>query len=427
MHNLYPLRGIPNQKQIWSWISFDVANQSFTLIINTLLFSKFFMEVVLEPGASHPNTKWSLVFTVSMLLTVVASPLAGAVADDRAWKKLALLITGFGCALLTCALGFIGPGDLWLAVLIYVPANFFFNLGENFLASFLPELGKREDFGKLSGFSWGVAYTAALLLLVITVIAMKVFQLEPVEKWRPLFVFAGLWFLLFAIPTMIFLKERPAPAHAPSNVLTVGFVRLAATLREIRNHRDIAILLIASFFYGIAMQVVIAFASKIATDYGFSSTGMVLFVAVITVSGIIGTLVPTFWQDKVGHRNTTIFLLLVWIVVCFFFAYFTYARNHAPDPAAYPTWPLWLLGNMIGFGLGSLGAANRAFVGFLTPPDRTAEFFGLWGLVFKLAAVGTIPFAAARDRLGDPASFLLLAGFLVIGLALTFAVREKPN
>ena len=90
-------------------------------------------------------------------------------------------------------------------------------------------------------------------------------------------------------------------------------------------------------------------------------------------------------------------------------------------------WPLWLLGNMIGFGLGSLGAANRAFVGFLTPPDRTAEFFGLWGLVFKLAAVGTIPFAAARDRLGDPASFLLLAGFLVIGLALTFAVREKPN
>jgi UMF1 family MFS transporter len=120
-------------------------------------------------------------------------------------------------------------------------------------------------------------------------------------------------------------------------------------------------------------------------------------------------------------------LLLVWLAVSLLFAGYTFAHGRAADPATFPTWPLWVLGNLIGFGLGSLGAANRAFVGFLTPPDRTAEFFGLWGLIFKLAAIGTIPFAVARDRLGDPASFLLLAGFVLIGLVITLCVNEKAG
>lgn len=78
---------------------------------------------------------WNLTYATSMLLVVIASPIAGAMADERAWKKRALLLTGFCCAGLTCALAFIGVGQFWLAVLLYVPANFMFSIGENFLGS----------------------------------------------------------------------------------------------------------------------------------------------------------------------------------------------------------------------------------------------------------------------------------------------------
>ena len=44
----YPLAGMPRQKQLWGWISFDIANQSFTLIINTLLFAIFFSQIVVR-------------------------------------------------------------------------------------------------------------------------------------------------------------------------------------------------------------------------------------------------------------------------------------------------------------------------------------------------------------------------------------------
>ncbi len=422
---LYPLRGLPRQGQLWSWISFDVANQSFTLVINTLLFSIFFQQVVVQDPA-RDDLFWSLTYATSMLLVVIASPIAGAIADERAWKKASLLVTGFLCAAFTCGLALIEPGQLWLAVALYIPANFLFSIGENFLSSFLPELSPREAFGRVSGFSWACSYSAALLLLVLTAAGMLAFGWKSPDSWRPLFVFAGLWFFAFAVPTLLFLQEKPAPANrAPGPLFAAAFRRLADSLGHIRRFRDVAMLFAASLFYGTGMSVIIMFASILAREFGFDDIQLVVFVAVITVSGILGTLVPTFFQDRLGHKRMTLLLLGLWIATTAGFALFAWLRTRAAEPAAFPTWPLWLVGNLIGFGLGSLGSANRAFVGFLTPSTRSAEFFGLWGLVFKLAAVFTIPFGFAKDAWGTPAALLVLLGFLVAGGGFTLFVDEQ--
>ena len=78
----YPLKGLPQQRQIWSWISYDVANQSFTLIVNTMLFSVFFGAVIVQDDTKDDRL-WSLAFGGSMLLAALLSPLAGAAAAER--------------------------------------------------------------------------------------------------------------------------------------------------------------------------------------------------------------------------------------------------------------------------------------------------------------------------------------------------------
>ena len=100
---------------------------------------------------------------------------------------------------------------------------------------------------------------------------------------------------------------------------------------------------------------------------------------------------------------------------------------HVASKAAgvFPVWPLWLIGNLLGFGLGSLGSANRAFVGYLAPPGREAETFGMWGLMWKLSAIMTFPFAWVKDTLGTPEALLLLAGFIAAGLVLTLFIDER--
>jgi hypothetical protein len=51
--------------------------------------------------------------------------------------------------------------------------------------------------------------------------------------------------------------------------------------------------------------------------------------------------------------------------------------------------------------------------------------FGIWGLMIKLAAVMTFPFAWVKDTAGSPQALLLLAGFIGVGLVLTLFVDEK--
>ena len=49
-------------------------------------------------------------------------------------------MTGLLCVGFTLSLGLIGPGGVVLAILLFVPGNVTFHLGENLLAGFLPEL-----------------------------------------------------------------------------------------------------------------------------------------------------------------------------------------------------------------------------------------------------------------------------------------------
>jgi UMF1 family MFS transporter len=225
---------------------------------------------------------------------------------------------------------------------------------------------------------------------------------------------------------MIFLQERPvAPRTQAGSVIGASIRRLAETCRHIRRYQDFALLLLASLFYGTGMTVIVMFASILAKEFGFTDVQLVIFVAVITVSGVVGTIVPTLCQDRLGHKRTTLLLLAVWCATTLGFVVFSWIRSHAADPNAFPRWPVWLLGNLVGFGLGSLGSANRAFVGYLAPVSRSAEFFGLWGLIFKLAAVLTIPFGLAKDAWGTTAALVVLLSFLVAGVVLTLFVNEQ--
>jgi UMF1 family MFS transporter len=424
-----PLKDVPTPRQLWSWISFDVANQSFTLLINTLLFPIFLSQVVVRDD-SIDDRVWALAFGSSMLITAIFSPIAGAMADERACKKKWMIGTGLSCGLLTCALALIDSGNLWLAVLLYVPANFAFSIGENFLASFLPSLARQDQVGRVSGFSWACAYSAALLLLIITAILMLACGLQSVESWRPFFVFAGLWFIAFTIPTMLWLKEPPmAKSSQPRrNLIIAGFSRLADSLRHIGQHRDLALLLIASLFYGTGMTVIVFYASKLAEEFGFTQVKLVLFVAVITVSGVIGTIVPTLFQDRIGHRRSILIFTTLWLFTALGFAGYSALHSahlalHPQSP--FPVWPLWLIGNLLGFGLGSLGSANRAFVSYLTPTGREAETFGIWGLVWKITAITTFPFAWVKDVVGNTEALLVLAAFVAVGLVLSIFIDEK--
>jgi MFS transporter, UMF1 family len=424
-----PFSGIPNKREVWAWGMYDLANQSFTLLINTLFFAVFFREVIVG-DPQRGVALWGAVFGGSMLLVVLASPIVGAIADSRAWKKAFLVITGLICVALTCSFGYLGPGMILLAIVLYIPANFCYNIGENFLASFLPQIATPRTMGRISAIGWAMGYIGALLLLICAFIMMRLFGWESKENWAPFFIFAGLWFLIFMIPTMLFLPERgtPDPRASTTSVQKLAHRRLMDTISHARRYAQLVRFFTAFFIYGMGVQTVIAFAAIITRDdFGFSETKLVLFILQLTITAGFAAILTSRYQDRLGHRRTIMIFLGIWA--------FSALGLTAMTALHLPEFVFWILANGVGLGLGGIGTASRALVAVFTPAHKTAEFFGLWGMVFKSAGViGPLAFGQLKGfltgwwpALATPLPLLLLTAFFVVGLLLLFRVDERAG
>ncbi len=108
---------------------FDFANSGFTTVVITAIFNAYFVSVVAS-NQEWATLAWTSALAVSYLLIILTSPLLGAYADAHSAKKRLLLLTTVGCLGFTALLSTIGPGDLWLAILFIILANFFFGSGE---------------------------------------------------------------------------------------------------------------------------------------------------------------------------------------------------------------------------------------------------------------------------------------------------------
>ena len=436
LSKLPPFRGLPNPREVFSWGMFDLANQSFTLLVNTLLFGPFLKLVVLD-GHAAGDFYWSLAVSLSMLVVVVSGPVLGAWADAAAMKKRFLVASAAVCVAFTIALGFLPAGSknnilapLLIAYALYIPANIAFNLGENFLASFLPEVSSRKTMGRVSAIGWTMGYIGALVLLALMALASIAFGIDEPAEQRPLLIVAGLWFAIMVIPTIVGLPERAEPDGRlkDATALKIAFVRIRASVAHARSYPDLLRLLAAFFVYAFGVQTVIFFAGIIITeDFQFEQAAQFLFLLLITITAGLGAVVSGRIQNRLGYLNTIIFYVLVWLVTTLGVATLV-AINAARAPLDEPpiTWPVWICAVGVGIGLGGIGTATRAAVGLFTPAHRTGEFFGLWGLTYKLAGmVGVLLFGAVRTLLGSVPSLIVLAGFFVLGAALLAPVRER--
>ncbi|GJM19126.1 MAG: MFS transporter [Phycisphaeraceae bacterium] len=426
MKKLNPFRGLDNPREVWAWGMYDLANQSFTLLIITLLFPIYFKKVVVGDEA-RGDALWSIAGSGSLLLVVLLSPFVGACADAWGAKKKILMITGALCAVLTIALGGLGAGDVAAAIVLFAAANLCYQLGENTLAGFLPEIATARNIGRVSATGWSMGYAGALVLQIIVVVAMLTLGLKSESRWAPFFVLAGVWFALGMIAPAVVLRETPARTLDPSagSVFGAALSRLVGTARQASHYKQLVRFLLAFFVYALGVQTIIYFAGIIARDFGLVEEQLMIFALQLTLTAGAAAIVTGFVQDRIGARTTVMIFLGVWIATALGLLALTLIPA---DVRADNQWAFWIVGNGVGIGLGGIGTASRSMVGRFTPRHKTAEFFGLWGMTYKFAGVvGVSSFGLVKAGIGEAASMGLLAGFFVVGLVLLVRVSESAG
>jgi UMF1 family MFS transporter len=89
----------------------------------------------------------------------------------------------------------------------------------------------------------------------------------------------------------------------------------------------------------------------------------------------------------------------------------------------------FVVGNLAGLGLGSSQSAARALVGLFSPIEKSGEFFGFWGLFWKLStAIGPLVFGLLSSATGSQRTAVLVTGlFFVAGMIGLFFIDEQKG
>ncbi|MFI3185706.1 MAG: MFS transporter [Methylococcaceae bacterium] len=419
------LMGTADRKELLSWALYDFANSGYTTVVQTTIFSAYFVAVIagaakgVAPGLA--TLLWSLAIGIANFIVMLIGPVLGAIADHRACKKAFLLVASVGCIASTALLALVGPGDIALGMVLIIVSAIMFSGGENLIAAFLPELVPKEQMGRLSGYGWSLGYFGGLLTLGICLAYITWAKQHglPETHFVPvtLLITAAL-FALAVTPTFLWLHERAIPSELNSKQsnLQISYARLAHTFRETARFRDLLWFLITLGVYQSGVSTVIVLAAIYAQEVmGFDTQSLIVLIMVVNLTAAVGAFICGYLQDSWGSVPTLAMTLLLWIVA-------VVMALLADKPTM-----MWLAGNIIGLAMGASQSVGRALVSKFSPPERAGEFLGLWGVVNRLSAIvgplsyGLINYWSKGDHRMSLLSTLL---FFILGLALLANVDE---
>lgn len=417
---------ISHRKEVFGYCMFDFANSSYTTLISTVAFSRYFVLAVVGSGNPNRDLYWSLAAAAGHAVLIAISPFLGAMADYSGRKKRFLLWTTVQTVVACALLSTVAPGAIGWGVALFIIASVGFEAGYIFYNAFLPEVSTPETIGRISAWSWGTGFIGGLLALLACgplirtpLIPDGEVALDPaaVTDWRLSFVVVAAFFALFSIPTFAYLKERkPAPgAKRSESYLTIGRRRVAQTLTHLKQHREAGKYVLAYlFFYG-GIETVIKFSAIYAkVTFKIDDAQLFLLFVFTNIAAVPGTLIAGYAADWLGRRRMLMITLLGWIALLIW-------GSQAGSVRAF-----WVLAMGIAIGMGATQAIGRALMARLSPADRLSEFFGYYlmagriGSILALVLFGVISSATGDQRL----AVLWLVPLFVIGLGFVLRVRE---
>ena len=396
------------RKKIFIWTLFDFANTSFSLTVVTFIYAVYFKKVVSE-GAPIGDFYWSLSTSIAMLITAVISPVLGAIADYSAGKKRFLLFFTIMSITATCLLYTVGKGDILSGIIIFIIANIGFEAGLVFYDAFLPEITKPKNYGRVSGYGFAMGYFGSMATLI------GIYPLLENDMIKESFIFSGVFFLVFSLPLFFFLKETRTKKTEKFSFFNIGFSRVIFTFKHLPKYKNLALFLLAYFFYIEGVNTVIFFSGNYAsTTLGFTEKELLVFFFTVQTTAIVGSIILGIVSDRIGHVKTIIISLLLWLITVGLAAVI-----------ADKDW-FYVVGLMAGAAMGSSQSSSRSLMSKLTPPDKKTEFFGFYSFFGKSSAIlgpilfGAISYITGNQRL----AILSLTVFFVIGLLLLMKVKE---
>ena len=247
-----------DRKRIWGWWSFDVASQPYYTVLLTFIFGPYFAQTATESfmaaglveqaADARAQSLWSVGQTVTGLMIAASAPILGAFADNTGRRLPWVVVFSLFYVLGAFSLWWTLPDGSTLIVMLIA-----FGIGmigaeftTIFTNSYLPELGPRDEIGKISGTGFALGYAGGVLALIIMLLffaegagGTTLIGLDPVfgldasarEGTRAVGPVVAIWFALFMIPFFLWVRDQPGQ-RKPGGAKQ-ALTRLVETIRSL--------------------------------------------------------------------------------------------------------------------------------------------------------------------------------------------------
>jgi len=433
------------KKRIWGWFFFDFASQPYNTLLLTFIFGPYIATVIGD--GTKAQSAWGFGIGAAGIVIAILAPILGAIADNSGNRVRWVWMFS--------VMYFIGAFGLWWSApadfnLYFVLFSFAIGLigmefATIFTNSMLPDLGPKEEIGKISGSGWAFGYVGGLLTLIIMLLLFAeggngktmlgidpIFGLDASAREGTRFVgpFSAIWYAIFMIPFFLWVRDPKTTAVSRLKVST-ALSDLGKTLKSLPNTPSLFAYLASSMFYRDALNGIYVFGGIYAAGVlGWTSTNIGIFGIIAIITGAVFAWVGGRADHRFGPKPviTVCILVLTSVSLIIVFVSRESVLGIAVGPeSTLPDQAFYVLGAIIGAAGGAVQSASRTMMVRQANPERMTEAFGLYALAGKATsfiaplAIGITTAATSSQRLG----ITPLIGLFLIGLFLLIWV--KPN
>lgn len=359
--------------KIFTWSLYDFANTIFSMNVVSLNFPLF-----IKNNYNGADLSLSLARSSAMILVALSMPLAGVVADRYRRRMPLTIIFTILCCLATALLG--KGGTLTLQLCLFALAIFSYQAALVFYDAVLPQIAGPDRVGRVSGYGVALGYVGTIFGLLV------VGTLAGPREYSAAFSWTAILFFLFSLPFFFTVRdEAPRPLAGLWSSSVDSLKNLSHVYHDARSRPGLMRFFIARFFIVDALETIIFFMAIFLSEaVGFNDDIAVIgnlneitvYLLVVTVFTVFGSLIWGFIAEKFGPRNSLIGTVVLWVMTL------SGILLLSSKPIFY------VLGSLAGISLGGVWTTERPLlINLVGDNEKLAEFFGLFALTGRMAAV----------------------------------------
>jgi MFS transporter, UMF1 family len=432
---------ISMRRRIWGWFFFDWASQPYNTLLITFIFAPYVSELMKDGTAAQ--SAWGFGIGAAGFIIAIFAPILGAMADTSGNRLRWIWLFSIMYVIGSFGLWWAAPDNfnLVLTLVFFAIGMIGMEFATIFTNSMLPDLGTREQIGRISGNGWAFGYLGGMVTLIIMLLLLAenattgktfigidpIFGLDAAQRegTRSVGPLTAIWYAVFMVPFFLWVRD-PKPARAVKGAVGRALREVVATVRTLPQTPSLFAYLASSMFYRDALNGMYVFGGIYAAgvlEWSVVDTGVFGIVAII--AGTIFAWIGGMADDRFGPKKVIRFCILVLTFVAISIVFVSRDSVYGIPVEATSKLPditFYILGALIGAAGGVIQAASRTMMVRQANPARMTEAFGLYALAGKATSfiaplsIGVMTAVTQSQQLGvTPLIVLFLLGLILLG------------